>query len=153
MSENYNEDDFVSPETTEQPSLPDPDDERRRVIRSVDEVAEEKQQEPVPIKTPILKNGDSASGPVGISRHRPRRVSRSSSASPEQKKTLVPARKTVSEPGNLKKFTVQIPDEMLRKFRIQALTEGKTYSALAVEAIQALLQTSGGIPAQGVSKR
>ncbi len=153
MSENYNEDDFVSPETTEPPALPDADDERRRVIRPVDEVAKDKQQESVPIKTPIMKNGDSVSRSGDISRHRPRRVSRSSSSGPEQKKTLVPARKTVSEPGNLKKFTVQIPDEMLRKFRIQALTEGKTYSALAVQAFQALLQTSGGIPAQGVSKR
>jgi len=133
MSETYDVDEYISPETGEQRPLSDPDADRKRVIIPVDgdKSLETKLTSPPKkeaVKKPILQKSEGRKPSPRL-----RRASR-----PSQKTSS--RGKTTTTDQNIKKFTILIPDELLRKFRIQALTDGVTYSALGVEAIQSLLK-------------
>jgi len=133
MSETYNVDEYISPETGEINSDPDPDVTRKRTIISVDEArAEEKKQVTPPKKEAVKKQI-----PVKTEERKPSpRLRRATRPSPRNSQTA----KETSANTDIKKFTILIPDNLLRKFRIQALQDGMTYSALGVEAVQSLLK-------------
>ncbi len=139
MSETYNVEDFIPDSTGEIDPVPDPDEEKRRVIVSVEEGRSSATHE---TKKPVLTTTDTTK------KHPVRRVNRekgrqptASGRSSQKKKPLVKSNSITDQ----KKFTILIPDELLRRFRIQALTEGVTYSALGVEAIQSLLQQRASV--------
>lgn len=133
MSESYNADDFIPDSTGEIGPTPDPDEERRRVKIPVDEAkasTEGELKQPIQLTSPPAKKQ-----PVRRVNRAKGRQTPSSDKSIEKKKPILKA----SNDKLSKKFTIQVPEEVLRKFRIQALTEGMTYSALGVEALQLLL--------------
>jgi len=139
MSETYDVDEYISPETSERKPLPDPDARKKRVIIPVD-VIESTEKKPVsPLKKEPVKKSipESSSGRKTGPRRR-----RATRPSPKDS----PTEKTTTTSRNIKKFTILVPDELLRKFRMQALQDGKTYSALGVEAIQSLLRARESAP-------
>jgi len=133
MSETYDENEYVSPETGEIKSEPDPDAVGKRTIISVDEARLEEKKQVEPIKKKAVKKQI----PVKTEERMPSpRLRRATRPSPRNSQTD----KATSTNTEIKKFTILIPDDLLRKFRIQALQDGMTYSALGVEAVQSLLK-------------
>jgi len=137
MSDTYDESEYVSPETGEIETNSDPDADRKRVIIPVGDARSPEKKQVGPLKKEAVKKqvhkipeGRKPSPRLRRATHATSRASHNGKA-PTHKQSI-------------KKFTILIPDELLRKFRIQALTEGMTYSALGVEAIQSLLKAREG---------
>jgi hypothetical protein len=141
MSETYEENDYVSPETGEIQSDPDPDVEKNRVIIPVDHARPVEKKQVVPPKKEAVKKQIPMKPEGRKVSPRLRRASRSST-----RNSQVP--KATSANPDIKKFTMLVPDDLLRKFRMQALQDGMTYSALGVEAIQGLLRSRNTTPAK-----
>ena len=133
MSETYDADEYISPETGAIKSDPDPDAPRKRRIISVNESRPEEKKQVTPQKKEAVKKQI----PVKTEERKPSpRLRRATRPSPRNSQTA----KATSSNTEIKKFTILIPDDLLRKFRIQALQDGMTYSALGVEAVQSLLK-------------
>ena len=141
MSETYDVDEYISPETGEIKSDPEQDVTRKRTIISVDEARTEEKKQVTPQKKEAVKKQVPEKSDGKKPSPRLRRATRPSA------RKIQGARAT-SANTDIKKFTILIPDDLLRKFRIQALQDGMTYSALGVEAVQSLLKARKSAPPQ-----